>query len=85
MATDFLRGVTRLRGDTANSWSFARNVAVLGGGTAIAQSFNVLLAPVLTRLYRPESLGQFELFTSFLNVALRRMTAPSLRVSRIGT
>jgi O-antigen/teichoic acid export membrane protein len=70
MATDFLRGVTRLGEDAGQSWSFARNVAVLGGGTAIAQSFNVLLAPVLTRLYQPESLGQFELFTSFLNVAV---------------
>ncbi len=51
-------------------WSFARNIAILGGGTALAQSFNVLLAPLLTRLYLPDSLGQFALFASFLNVAM---------------
>jgi O-antigen/teichoic acid export membrane protein len=56
-------------GGTAK-WSFARNVAILGGGTALAQSFNVLLAPVLTRLYLPESFGQYALFVSFLNVAM---------------
>ena len=53
---------------TAN-WSLARNVAILGGGTALAQSFNVLLAPLLTRLYLPASFGQYALFASFLNVA----------------
>ncbi len=49
--------------------SFARNVAILGGGTALAQTFNILLAPVLTRVYVPESFGQYALFVSFLNVA----------------
>jgi lipopolysaccharide exporter len=53
-----------------SKWSFARNVAILGGGTALAQSFNVLLAPVLTRLYLPVSFGQYALFVSFLNVAM---------------
>src|SRR6266404_2627008 len=50
--------------------SFARNIAILGGGTALAQSFNVLLAPLLTRLYPPLSFGQYALFASFLNVAM---------------
>jgi len=50
--------------------SFVRNVAILGGGTALAQSFNVLLAPVITRLYLPVSFGQYALFVSFLNVAM---------------
>jgi len=58
-------GFRRLAG-----WSFARNIAILGGGTALAQSFNVLLAPALTRLYLPDSLGQFALFASFLNVCM---------------
>ena len=56
--------------------SFVRNVAILGGGTALAQAFNILLAPVLTRLYLPDSFGQYALFVSFLNVA---MVAVSLR------
>jgi lipopolysaccharide exporter len=51
-------------------WSFARNVAILGGGTALAQGLNVLLAPVLTRLYLPISFGQYALFVSFLNFAM---------------
>lgn len=51
-------------------WGFARNVAILGGGTALAQSFNLMLAPVLTRLYLPVSFGQYALFVSFLNVAM---------------
>lgn len=50
--------------------SFARNVAILGGGTALAQGLNVILAPVLTRLYLPENFGQYALFLSFLNVAM---------------
>lgn len=56
--------------------SFVRNVAILGGGTALAQAFNIVLAPVLTRLYLPDSFGQYALFVSFLNVA---MVAVSLR------
>ena len=56
--------------------SLARNVTILGGGTALAQGLNVLLGPILTRLYPPDSLGQFALFASFLNVA---MVAVSLR------
>jgi len=50
--------------------TFVRNVAILGGGTALAQTFNILLAPVLTRLYLPDSFGQYALFVSFLNVAM---------------
>jgi lipopolysaccharide exporter len=60
-------GYSRPAGNS--KWSFARNIAVLGGGTALAQGFNVLLAPVLTRLYLPVSFGQYALFASFLNVA----------------
>ncbi len=60
-----LLGMTRLR-----DFSFARNVAILGGGTALAQGINVLLAPVLTRLYLPASFGQYALFVCFLNFAM---------------
>lgn len=57
-------------GGLFRDWSFARNVAILGGGTALAQGLNVLLAPVLTRLYLPVSFGQYALFVSFLNFAM---------------
>lgn len=49
--------------------SFLNNVAILGGGIALAQSINVLLAPALTRIYRPVYFGQYALIMSFLNVA----------------
>ncbi len=48
---------------------FLKNVLILSGGTALAQSLNVLLVPVLTRLYKPFDFGQYALFVSFLNVA----------------
>jgi lipopolysaccharide exporter len=48
---------------------FWKDVAILGGGTALAQSLNVLMAPVLTRIYKPVAFGQYALFVSFLNVA----------------
>jgi O-antigen/teichoic acid export membrane protein len=43
---------------------------LLSGGTALAQGVSVLLSPVITRLYTPANLGDFALFTSFLNVVL---------------
>ncbi len=51
------------------SWQFARNVAVMSAGTAVAQAFNLLLAPMITRLYRPADLGAFGLFISFMSVS----------------
>ena len=55
---------------TTMGWGFARNVAILGGGSALAQGLTVLLAPVFTRIYVPRSIGQYGLFASFLNVVL---------------
>ena len=51
------------------SRSFARNTALLSVGTAAAQGFSVLAAPVLTRLYLPSDIGELALFTSFISVA----------------
>ena len=51
------------------SWSFARNAAVLSVGTAAAQGFSVLAAPLLTRIYPAPAIGQLALFTSFISVA----------------
>src|SRR5438105_11621308 len=70
--TEVIKGIPRPR-DTSG-WSFARNVVILAGGSALAQGFTALLTPVLTRLYPPASLGQFALFSSFLNVGLVGMS-----------
>jgi O-antigen/teichoic acid export membrane protein len=53
----------------AARWRFARNVATLSLGTALAQSLGIALAPVLTRLYSPADLGVLGLFMSFVTVA----------------
>ena len=50
-------------------WKFARNVATLSLGTALAQSLGIALAPLLTRLYSPADLGALGLFMSFVSVA----------------
>ena len=43
---------------------FARNVLTLVSGATIAQAIPVAIAPILTRLYRPEDFGIFALFAS---------------------
>ena len=50
-------------------WSFLRNAALLSIGTAAAQGFSVLAAPLLTRIYLAPAIGQLALFTSFISVA----------------
>jgi O-antigen/teichoic acid export membrane protein len=42
--------------------SAARGAALLAGGTVLAQALNLLLAPVLTRLYPPEAFGALASF-----------------------
>lgn len=48
--------------------AFARNVAVVAGGTAIAQLVGILLAPLITRLYGPAAYGELSVFLSVINV-----------------
>ncbi len=38
-------------------------------GTAAAESFSVMAAPLLTRIYSAQAIGQLALFTSFISVA----------------
>lgn len=45
---------------------FARNVAVLASGTAIAQCITVISTPVLTRLYAPAEYGVLALFMAIV-------------------
>ncbi len=47
---------------------FVRAVAVLAGGTALAQVLSVLAAPVLTRLYTPGDFGLLGVFASILTI-----------------
>jgi len=48
---------------------FFRNAATLTIGTAAAQGFSILAAPVLTRVCPALAIGQFALFTSFMSIA----------------
>ncbi|NJD31286.1 MAG: hypothetical protein FIB04_05305 [Gammaproteobacteria bacterium] len=49
--------------------AFSRQVATLTTGTAVGQLIVVAVMPLLTRLYTPDDLGVFGLFSSFLGVA----------------
>lgn len=51
--------IDRLRGG-----SFAGNVAIMMGGTIIAQAIPVLISPLLTRLYSPADFGVFAVYFS---------------------
>ena len=68
MYTGFQVGIMSILRRITQS-SFAQGVAVIGGGTALAQAAGVLLSPILTRLYAPEDMGLLGLFVSFLGVA----------------
>ncbi|WP_082232885.1 lipopolysaccharide biosynthesis protein [Halobacillus massiliensis] len=48
--------------------SFSRNLALVMSGTIIAQLINILVAPLLSRLYEPEAFGVFAVYTSILSI-----------------
>jgi lipopolysaccharide exporter len=52
------------------NWSVLRNFSILSLGSAVGQGFTIALAPLITRLYLPDNLGQLGLFTAFINVAV---------------
>jgi O-antigen/teichoic acid export membrane protein len=58
------------------NWSVLRNFSILSGGSALGQTFTLALAPLITRFYLPDNLGQLGLFTAFINIAV---LAASLR------
>ena len=47
---------------------FARNVAVLAGGTALGQAVLIAVSPLLTRLYSPADIGRFGVFSAAVGV-----------------
>src|SRR6266581_8252014 len=53
---------------------FARSVSLLAGGTALSQLLAVLAAPVLTRLYRAEDFGHFQVYMSFMALGILAVT-----------
>ncbi len=47
---------------------FARSVVLLSGGVIIGQAVCVASAPILTRLYRPEDLGELAVFVAAISL-----------------
>lgn len=50
--------------------SIARNLAVVGGGTALGQGSIVVAAPLLARLYDPQAFGLLSIYTAVISVLL---------------
>jgi lipopolysaccharide exporter len=48
--------------------SFARNVVTLVTGTFLAQILQLLIMPILTRLYSPEHFGVFSIYVSLIEI-----------------
>ena len=46
---------------------FIKSVAILAGGTALAQAIPILASPVLTRLYTPEHFGTLAIFSALVS------------------
>jgi len=51
-----------------SSFPFATNVAVLSGGASLGHLCTLAAAPILTRLYLPNDIGNLGLFNAFLAV-----------------
>lgn len=49
---------------------FIRNVLTLMTGTAIAQALNIIIAPILSRLYDPHAFGVFAVYTSIVSICV---------------
>lgn len=52
------------------NFPFAMNVIVLSGGASLGHLFTLAAAPILTRLYLPNDLGDLGLFNAFVAVAV---------------
>ena len=47
---------------------FFKNVSMIVGGTIFAQIINILVSPILTRIYQPEMYGVFSTFNSLVAI-----------------
>jgi O-antigen/teichoic acid export membrane protein len=63
-----MQSVARSFIERAQTSKLTRNLAVLVGGTALAQALQLFSTPVLTRLYRPEDYGVLAVYSSILTV-----------------
>lgn len=56
------------------SWYFVRAVGAISSGALIGQALIFVALPILTKLYDPESFGQFAIYTTWLSNLLVLMT-----------
>lgn len=59
--------IKKLR-EYVSTGSFARNVTLIAGGTALGQGVLVLVSPILTRLYQPDDFGLLAVFISIFSI-----------------
>lgn len=50
------------------SSKFAKSVVLISGGTALAQVFNAIFSPIITRIYSPEEYGILTVYLSILGI-----------------
>ncbi len=62
-----ITGVMFLIRKLANA-PFTKGVIAIAGGTAVAQLVNLVLSPILTRLYAPQDMGMWGLFISYISI-----------------
>lgn len=48
--------------------AFTKNLAIVMSGTIVAQVINILIAPLLSRIYAPSAFGVFAVYTSILSI-----------------
>lgn len=48
--------------------NFIKGVLVLVGGTTFSQVLNVILSPIITRIYSPEQFGMLTLYTAIIGI-----------------
>lgn len=66
--------VQKLRNRFVPMGGFAHSVSLLAGGTVLAQTLGVLGTPVLTRIYRAEDFGYFQIYFSVMAFATVAVT-----------
>jgi O-antigen/teichoic acid export membrane protein len=62
--------ITGLFAKLRRNFPFATNVFVLSGGASLGHLFTLAAAPILTRLYLPNDIGDLGLFNAFLSIAV---------------
>ncbi len=71
----FTKNCSRLTIGRIKKSRFARNVAILFSGTAIAQAVPILISPFLTRMYSPDEFGVLAIYTACVTIIAVMATA----------